>query len=248
MAFYIDGDPIVETDVTETSSGSGDSGKGVKLSSKGRLDPTLVHVETMTAGETIAGATTPVAVYMYNSDDEFYACDANDQSKLEFSGFGISDGTDGNNIEVQFDGVVGGFSGLTKGAECYVQDDKTIGHTVGTYEVFVGIAISTTEILILKRGEQYIGSQSLANGGNTITSALQNVWRKIIVSGSGNTGSNTGEVSIYRFGKISGSHIVYFGSSPSFSVGFTASVSGTTLTMSPVGNSTAATGTAYYFR
>lgn len=203
----------------------------------------------MTAGETINGATLPVPVYFNNSDDEFYACDGNDQAKIDFIGFATSNGTDGNPLNVQFNRIVGGFSGLTVGERYWVQDTVgTIGTTRGTYEISVGIAVSTTEIFIDKLTDQYIGSQGLSNGGNTITSAVQGLWRKIVVVGSGNNGANTGEVTIFRLGKTSGEHTVEQGGVPSFAVGFSVSWSSTTLTMAGTGNSTSATGTAYYFR
>ena len=100
------------------------------------------------AGETIEGATLPVAVYQKAADNEFYACDGNDNAKVEFTGFAISDSTDGNAMDIQFNGIVKGFTGLTEGTRYYVQDDKTIGTTVGTNRIYVGIAMSETEILI----------------------------------------------------------------------------------------------------
>lgn len=103
------------------------------------------------AGETVAGATLPVPAYQDTSDNEFYACDANDATKLEFVGFIISDGNDGDAIDIQFNGIVKGFSGLDEGEKYYVQDVAgTIGKTVGTYKVLAGIAISETELLIIE--------------------------------------------------------------------------------------------------
>ena len=118
-----------------------------------------------TAGETINGATTPVAVYMLDADNEWYACDANVQTALDFKGFAITNGTDGNSFVIQTLGVVNGFTGLTAGAKYYVKDDKTLGTTPGTYEIYVGLAISTTEILIDKQtdnGMQYMGSEAIS--------------------------------------------------------------------------------------
>jgi len=105
----------------------------------------------MTAGETINGATLPVAIYIYDTDNEVYACDANDTAKLYFIGFAITNSTDGNGITIQTKGIVSGFTGLDAGKKYYVQDDKTIGTSVGTYEVLVGIAISATQLLIFTR-------------------------------------------------------------------------------------------------
>lgn len=141
--------------------------------------------DTQTAGETINGATTPVAVYMDNSDDEWYACDANDTTKLNFQGFATTNGTDGATFLVQMQGIVSGFTGLTKGARYYVQDDKTIGTTVGTYEVKVGTAVSTTELLIEKnQTKAYIsiesGSQAI-NGAATHDIAINCGFRPTLV-------------------------------------------------------------------
>jgi len=106
-------------------------------------------VDGLNAGETINGGTLPVAVYQDASDNEFYACDADDTDKLDFVGFAISNGTDGNSIDIQFEGIVDGFTGLVEGSRYYVQDDKTIGTTPGTYMVLVGIAISETELMLI---------------------------------------------------------------------------------------------------
>jgi len=103
------------------------------------------------AGETINGATLPVPVYQDTTDNEFYKCDADDTDKLNFVGFAISNGTDGNPIDIQMNGIVKGFSGLDEGEKYYVQDTAgTIGTSKGTYNILVGVAISTTELLILK--------------------------------------------------------------------------------------------------
>lgn len=106
---------------------------------------------TPNAGETINGETLPVPVYQSSADSEVYACDANDSAKLRFIGFAISNSTNGNPITVTTNGIVGGFSGLTVGSIYYVQDTAgSIGTTPGTNKIPVGVAISTTQILIIK--------------------------------------------------------------------------------------------------
>lgn len=108
------------------------------------------EVYSYNAGETINGATLPVPVYQDTSDGEFYICDANVTTKLNFRGFAITNGTDGNPMNIQTAGIVSGFSGLTKG-KYYVSDTVgTLSTTPGTYEVLVGLAVSATEILILR--------------------------------------------------------------------------------------------------
>lgn len=106
----------------------------------------------VTGGETINGATLPVAVFQKTSDNEFYACDANDPDRLEFAGFIISNTTDGNDATFQHKGKISGFSGLDEGERYYVQNDKTIGKVPGQHRIYVGKAVSATEILIEKEG------------------------------------------------------------------------------------------------
>lgn len=119
--------------------------------------------KAMVSGATINGATLPVPVYQNKTDNEFYACDANDTSAMKYLGFAISDGVDGGSITIQFSGIVDGFTGLLEGEKYYVQDTVgAIGATIGTYEILVGVAISETELLIQK------GSR-FANGVLTIT-------------------------------------------------------------------------------
>jgi hypothetical protein len=111
-------------------------------------DAEIKNIVNLAYGETINGATLPVAVYQYETDNEVYACDGNDSGKIKFLGFAIENGTDGQSKKVQISGVVGGFTGLTEGANYFVQDDKTVGTSKGTYVVLVGRAVSATAILI----------------------------------------------------------------------------------------------------
>jgi len=117
-----------------------------------RADTKKMRQEEMTAGATINGATLPVPVYQNTTDNEVYACDADDTDKLNFLGFAITDAIDAGAIIVQHTGIVGGFTGLDEGEKYYVQDTAgTIGKTPGTYAILVGVAISATELLIDKK-------------------------------------------------------------------------------------------------
>jgi len=134
-----------------------ESGQEVEVTYDGvnmQMQSPTAHQEhiigTLNAGETIAGATLPVAVYQDTTDNKLYACDGNDTAKLKFIGFAISNSTDGNPIAFQGSGIVRGFTGLTEGVKYYVQDDKTIGVIAGTWAILVGVAISETELLIEK--------------------------------------------------------------------------------------------------
>lgn len=145
-----------------------DEGRVPKLESDGRLHPFFTKSgQVMTAGETINGATLPVPVFQNKTDNEFYASDANDSSRSEFIGFATSNGTNANPIDVQFTGVLGGFTGLAEGEKYYVQDAVgTIGLTPGTYPILVGIAISTTELLIQRGPRRAAGSFAI---GSTVS-------------------------------------------------------------------------------
>ena len=141
----------------------------------------------------------PVAVYQNATDNEFYACDGNDTDKLNFVGFAISNGVDTGSIDIQFEGIVKGFSGLTEGSLYYVQDDKTIGTSKGTYGVLVGRAISATELLIIKATElQYTNGTTTkdlsdASGTQNIAHGLGKKPKKIklnILRGLSGNGAN----------------------------------------------------------
>lgn len=109
------------------------------------------NIRVFTAGATINGATLPVPVYLDASSGKVLACDANDNTKLDFIGFAVSNSTNTNPINVAVSGVIGGFTGLTLGADYYVQNTVgTIGVTPGDYSILVGRAIKTTELLIIQ--------------------------------------------------------------------------------------------------
>ena len=124
--------------------------------------------DAINAGEAINGDTLPVPVYQDDSDNELYACDANDTGKLKFIGFAISNSADGNPIEFQGHGIISGFAGLAEGEKYYLQDAiGTIGITPGTYEVLIGVAISETQILIIKGKRVASGTANLSGSGST---------------------------------------------------------------------------------
>lgn len=156
------------------------------------------------AGETINGETLPVPCYQNTSDNEFYKCDANVSTKLEFTGFAISNSTNGNPIDLQFNGIVRGFTGLQEGRKYYVQDTAgTIGTAKGTYEILVGIAVSTTELLILKDEKMLLADASDDTGGTENICAEANTQRDIVTT----TYAKHKEIRIAR----AGIYRVYFG-------------------------------------
>ena len=207
--------------------------------------------DDVNAGETINGGTLPVACYQDSADGELYACDANDQTKLKFIGFAISNSTDGNPIDFQGEGIVRGFSGLTPGATYYVQDDKTIGTSIGTYEVKVGIALTATELLIQKGSFEYMGN-AVASGitsGSTITvpSDARFAIVKVVlpVHSGGNLENAIGELFLSKKGKTSG---IFQSAANTNEQYVNASWSGTTITLTTAGTDMSGSCQGYFYK
>lgn len=211
------------------------------------------YLVSLLRGETINGATTPVPVYISSADGKVYACDGNDQAKLEFQGFVIDSGASGAAAQLQMSGIVGGFTGLTAGAAYYVQDAVgTIGTTVGTYGIYVGVAVSTTQILIDKgpRAQmQYMGSAAESAGSIAVpTGARFAIIKCAVTSAAGDGGRNSGVITLAKNGITSASSTSK--AATGAEVGTTASWSGSSITITYTGAATlvASSATAYFYR
>jgi len=187
------------TDTTKMVTGGGGLNAGEDIEINASDIDYVGDSNALDAGETIEGATLPVAVYQKAADNEVYACDGNDATTLKFLGLATSDSTDGNSITVQDRGTVAGFTGLTEGSDYYVQDDKTLGTTVGTFETKVGVAISETQLLIQRGNEEYIGTDTLTNNGDTST-APTGASKAVFVGNSGGTYGSGASFTVYRKG------------------------------------------------
>lgn len=111
-----------------------------------------------------------------------YLCDADNQARLCYIGFATTTASAGNDVVIKTGGILTGFTGLTIGSSYYVQDDKTIGTTVGTYEVQVGIAISETELLISLGKDEYVGTENASGSGTTKTFTMPAIARTAILN------------------------------------------------------------------
>jgi len=180
--------------------------------------------KTLIAGETINGATTPVAVYL-GTDNEVYAADGNNIGKVNVIGFAVSNGTNGNSIDVQTAGYVTGFTGLTTGVSYFVSDSQTLSVAPGTFRVMVGRAVSTTTILI-DIENQRLWQRGLIGDGGLVTSFGKD-WGASI-SGGGGTAINerkTAQISANSAsaddrGQITGSGIAAGDSSTESNISF----------------------------
>lgn len=105
----------------------------------------VTSIANITAGETMTGDTTPVPVYISESDGKAYKGDASDVTKTRITGFAVTDAIADGEIAIRGGEIIPGFSGLTAGAIYYLQDTAgTIGTTPGTNPVAVGVALSST--------------------------------------------------------------------------------------------------------
>jgi len=149
-------------------------------------------------------------VYGYDNESftagRIYASKTGKINRRDFIGFAVSTSTTGNDIVIQTDGVVSGFSGLTAGAFYYVQDSGGIGTTKGvSSEILVGKAISATQLLIMKDRNGVIASEPFVFVGSELTSAkaylppLPSIAKKAIIV-NGNWGSQMLDFETYISG------------------------------------------------
>lgn len=127
--------------------------------------------------------------------------------KLSFYGYVVDTVTKGNNATIAINGVLGGFTSLTKGSQYYVNDSSAIATTQGTYVVSAGKAISTTQIFI--DGQKNWGSNMTSfNTSTTYTSPVQaeiTLSAYHSASGSAVFGYRNGAVVIHDDNPTSGS-------------------------------------------
>lgn len=161
-------------------------------------------ISKLTASTTITGATTPQPVYIATSTGAVSLSQAEATSSADkFDGFAISNATNGGTVNVQQSGVVNGFTSLTAGTDYYVSSTTpgSITSTLlsGGSELYVGTAISSTQIQILPRDMEYIGSQpltvTLGQNQTAITTVILAYSRMAIIKVSGGAGSALGSMS-----------------------------------------------------
>ena len=87
--------------------------------------------------------------YKFGEAGKIYACDADNENRLAYTGFAVTTADADEDVDVQFTGIVDDFTGLTIGTTYYLQDTiGTIGTSAGSNSVKVGRAISATGLLI----------------------------------------------------------------------------------------------------
>lgn len=145
------------------------------------------------ASTTIDGVTSPKAVFVATSTNALWMSVGNIATNTDFLGFTRQSLTNGATGSVQISGIVSGFTGLTAGQPYYVQNTAgTIGTSMGTAELYVGTAISATQLLLDRKdaNTQYIGTASCSiNGasGTTCDISVPLFARHAYIEGGGFT-------------------------------------------------------------
>lgn len=108
-------------------------------------------IQSYVAGENISGATTPVPVFVSSTDGRVYQTNASATGTASFLGFVYSNVTTGTAVNVQVRGIIGGFSGLTVDSLYFASNTSAnINAVPGTHEIQVGVAVSSTKLMIQK--------------------------------------------------------------------------------------------------
>jgi hypothetical protein len=198
------------SNLVKTSSGAGDENKIAVLDSTGKYaagfipDPASAtsskkFVDQFPAGEAVDGSTTPQAVYISDgtggrTTGRFYKADANDTTNMAVLIFGFVDvnaATPGTNYNVTYGGVIGGFTGLTRGVDYYLSN--TAGAITPTpptpTAVPIGVAVSITQIYIKIGTKSIYATYSFGAGSGTVDTELllgfRPVEAEVFVIGTG---------------------------------------------------------------
>jgi hypothetical protein len=126
----------------------------------------------MTAGEAINSTSTPIALYQKESDGKVYKLDATSAAEaaynfIGFAVYGQNVSTDGS-INIQVDGVVSNFTGLTVGADYFSTNTAgTISTSAGSKVLKIGHAISATKLKIELGRKVASGTTTFSSTTNT---------------------------------------------------------------------------------
>lgn len=81
---------------------------------------------------------------------EYASSASNDQFANNIVGFTTESKTANNAVKIQTNGVISGLSGLTVGSTYYLSTSGNISTSAGSVSRKLGIAISTTELLLIR--------------------------------------------------------------------------------------------------
>lgn len=213
------------------------------------------------AGETISALD---AVYASSTDSGGYyktqATTTVATTAPVFDGFAVSGASDGNTLYIQVAGIVSGFTGLTAGSDYYIDEDGNLSTTADSYaEVYVGKAVSTTQILIDKKSGSYVGQDSSISCTNATSSCNDTVempWyaNSVLVNMQSKNDTNNyprlkDEMKVTKNGITSESVSYSYYDAQEFVCSNSYSLSGSTITLTGnCTNGTTVSGKAYFYR
>ena len=154
----------------------------------------------------------------------------------------------GNNVYVQTDGVIPGFTGLMPTSAYYaVSGAGVFAVNWSTNEIQVGVAKSATEMIMKRNSGEYLYSEAWS--GTSTTTTMPKLANTAVIVASPSDGSHTvsGVIIIKRNGQLTGS-IGGASGAGQVSESATLDASGTTITYTQSsGGTPAASGTTYYY-
>lgn len=183
---------------TTVTLGTSDVKVPSQLATKTYIDNQTVSVSAKTKITVVYGQLIAVgdALYIKASDQKAWKTDSDDVNTTNaFIGFALEAGNADESKLVQLNGIVTGLSGLTAGADYYI--GSTVGAiqtTAGTNALKVGIALSTTTLLINKTAHQhpkittYLTAASPATWTKPI--GLKYIEVELVAGGGGGGGSS----------------------------------------------------------
>lgn len=120
----------------------------------------------------------------YHTPGRIYKADSSDDSELSenFAGFATQSITSGNSGVVAINGIVSGFSSLTKGEQYYLSGTAGAISTTKAYPKCIGLAVSDTELLITADLLEIIkvtASDNLKTSADNVASTTNGTYAKV---------------------------------------------------------------------
>ena len=123
-----------------------------------------------------------IPVYLKASDGKIYQTDTTvDEATYNFIGFTVESGASGDTKRIQNSGILDGFSGLTAGSTYYLNGTGAISTTPGARIKKIGIAVSTTELLIVTEFFSAKGGSTSGDSSSSDTSVTVGFRPKVIL-------------------------------------------------------------------
>lgn len=153
-------------------------------------------VHSFAAGEAVDGSTTPQAVYISDGTNSrtagrFYKADADDYTNMALRNIGFvktNASSVGSSYDVQYGGIVGGFSALNTGETYYLSATaggitNAVPSGADDTAIPVGIAVSATELLVFQQQSKVLGASYTftATSSETVDTTISTGFRPQLI-------------------------------------------------------------------